>query len=417
MYFFMGNQQSLIDIDCGCNWISDNLIVDQIRKIESFQSNYEVETQLFDFLSQKISNIDGVSSVSIDNPRKRWFRRRKISVSILPYNKNFNIKGRAVASPFLGIKGGIQGFNRQYSTEVGTVLYPTVFGNTVYIKQIFPLMDSIDLEKLNPVPHLSISAQMSTYPVCGDKYRTNSVNVTYTPSDKEYKLSAFGYLRTTKKVDDIVPYMNYVVFGINGRHTIMKDSSLVDQGVRQLALKIKQNASMLYVWGADDSIIPAVKYNLHIAGCLPPRIILRADAGTILSTQALPLPERFLLGNSTTLRSIGTQQFTRLYGERRVGCEHYLTLGCDFKIPLIPKENLDLMVFSNLGLGLKLNPSNIDRDVYDHVPSFIHIGSVGFGLTLTQWKVNFETSFSIPLHYSYGLEPVRYQITLTDNDL
>ena len=413
----MGNRESIVDINSDCNWIPDDLVEDQIRRIESFQSNYEIESQLFDNLSQKIANIDGVSSVIIDNPRKRWFRKRTITVSINPHNKIFHIKGRAISSPFIGLKAAVQGTNQQYSTEIGTILYPTVFGNSIFIKQIFPLLNFIDLEKTNPIPHVTLQAHFSGYPICDEKYKTQSFNLTFKPSNEDYKISAFGYLRSSTKNDEILPFTDYFACGLSGYHNLMKDSRITNEDVRQLALKIKQKASAYCIWGGDDSLTPAIKYNLHIAGKVPPNIILRADAGTILSPQALPLPERFLLGNTTTLRSIGPQQFTNKYGERRVGCEHYLTLGCDVRIPLIPQENLDLMIFSNFGIGVKLNPSKIDFNVDDKVPSFVHIASLGFGLTLTQWKVNFETTFSIPINYSYGLEPLRYQITLTDNDL
>ena len=413
----MGNSQSIIDINSSCDWIPNSIIKEQVSEIESFKTDYNVETQLFDNLAQRISNIDGVGTVFIENPRKRWFRARRITVSVLPPRNKFNLKGRGVSSPFTGVKLAMQYINKQHITDIGTSIYPAQKGHSLYIKQKVPLLKFMKLERNIPVPHFSLLLQYSEFPICDEHYKTTEIKFTFTPTQKQYKVSLFSYLRLKKEIDDIQKINNYFAFGLNVRHSLTGDSHIARNDEKQLRLKVQQKADLFGVFGDDDSLIPALKYRVHLAGKLPPNIVLRVDAGTILSPVALPLAERFLLGGSTTLRCVPPQHFSNEYGDQRVGCEHYITIGSDLKIPLAKKQKIDLLLYANTGVGLKLNESLINENTYDPVPSLVHLTACGFGISMSQWKVNLETSFGIPLGHSYGLKTINYQINLTENDV
>ena len=414
LFDFMGNQESIIEVDSHCDWVPDYQVIDQVMKIESFNSSYDVETQLFDNLAQRISNIDGVSNVVIENPRKRWFRRRKINVSILPPENKFNIKGTATSDPYIGIKGAIQYINGKNTTNFGTIIYPSEKGHSLFLQQKFPILSRINLERSNPVPHFALSYKFSYYPFYDIQSKMHHFDFTLSPANNAYKASFFVHFN---KFSDFNVIPHYLAYGFRAKQVLTKDSTIVKDNEKQLALKIKHAASAFYVFNVYDEIIPALKYTVHLAGKMPPNVILRADAGTILSPEVLPLSELFVLGGNQTLRCIKPQSFSNTYGKTKVGCEHYLTLGCDMKIPLIPQQKIDLLLFANLGFGWKLNPSLIDLNSYDRVPSLVHAAALGFGITLTEWKVNFETTFSIPIDHSYGLETTKYLITLTKNDL
>lgn len=406
----MGARPSIVQVSSRCSWVPPSTVESEVENIIGFNSSPEVEAELLENLRKRVTRVVGVAGCTVDYQPKGWFRPRKVNIAILPVEGGPQITGSGAAKRQLGLGGKLRFIGPPSTSEFG-VSYLPGYGVVSSARLKYPLTGMMDLKRKNPVPFVHVKGEIYTYTFNKYPYKTFELKAKYIPYEKALKTSVYYMNRSMTAQPDkqneekyLTSFFDYHSFGVKASHKLMIDNLDLYGADQNLMFKVHNYAKLLIVTDTK-STIPAIQYKVSMQGLLPPNVLCRAEAGSLLSTSALPYPERYHLGGRPILRGVDAQKFSPKFNRTYTGIEHYIAATQELRFPV--SDMLNMYLFNSNAVGVNIHRTH----PAEKLPGFVKYGGIGIGFVVSTGLTDIEVNFSVPYMASPNM-PICHFCTL-----